>query len=100
MEIILQRHFVSFLSLIMIPLSLRAGDETVQGYPETKLTRDAIGKQVPLRLARRMKEVAAWHGKTETELTHICTHDHHIRADRNGRLPFLVVCLHGANLYL
>ena len=89
MKILLSNGALSLVLLSSLgPLSSTGlcGDETKQAFPETKLTREAIGKQIPLRLAHRMTEVAAWYEKSQTELTNICMRDQHIRADRNGRL--------------
>lgn len=58
-------------------------------FPVQALRKVASGAEIPGLLGRNLAPVAAWYGRSESELRNLCLREKSLRTDRQGRLHFV-----------
>ncbi|MGI8602293.1 MAG: PKD domain-containing protein [Verrucomicrobiales bacterium] len=70
-----------------LPFALaQQGPPSDNNFPAVNLPTVAKGAEVVSALGAKLPEVARWYGKSPEELRGLCEHNHHLRADKSGRL--------------
>lgn len=88
----LRRAFAtcSLLCLSLLPeTGLAQTNQRGEAFPQGLLNRAGRGREIPALLGARLKSVAAWYNRTESELRELCQREPSLHVDRAGRLHYV-----------